>query len=173
MQRRRSELQQPVAGLFSTPREERQKRAIPALRAIRAKLLKGWCEGALARDRGGYPVTLADDRKVATAWSLYGAAKFLPLSRYSIPDVEYALSELRRAAFPRSLQQVNDFGGRADCLVVIDRALHACGAEHRGGWKVTNHTEAAMPMHRETRAPQRAASSAPAATPPGARRLAS
>lgn len=123
----------------------------------------------MARDAAGNPVDLLTEHHHAVKWSLYGAPKWL--RRFDLLHVEFAYSELRRAAFPRTLQQANDFGNRHEALMVVDKALHACGFQRRGGWSVSK--EGAMPVHRETRAALGAASSAPAATPPGARRLAS
>jgi len=109
----RSELQQPVAGLFSTPRPERKRRALPLLRELR---------GAVA---GGF--------------SLLGSLSALPVC----VEREFARSELRHALLPgMELEQLDRHGDTALRLWFIDRALRECGALHRGGHHVTTRSVA-------------------------------
>lgn len=105
----RSELQQPVAGLFSTPRPERQARALPLLRELRALVARGS--------------------------SLTEALCSLPIG----VEREFARSELHRAVLliGGELEQLDRWGDTTLRLWFVDRALRNCGALHRGGHHVT------------------------------------
>lgn len=106
---RRSELQQPVAGTFSTPRPERQRRAVPVLRQVRSL--------------------------VADGGSLLGSLVSLPIGS----EREFARNELRRAVLliGSDLEQLDRWGDTTLRLWFVDRALRNCGALHRGGHHVT------------------------------------
>lgn len=110
MHQRRSELQQPVAvALFSTPRPERQRRALSVLRELRDRVAVG---GKVLAELAGLPVLI---------------------------EREFARFELRRA-LPQGLEleALDRDGDTALRLWLIDRALKACGALHRGGHFVTS-----------------------------------
>lgn len=109
----RSELQQPVAGNFSTPRPERQRRALPLLRELRSAVARG---GKLIDSLSALPVCV---------------------------EREFLRAELRRALLPGlELEQLDRHGDTALRLWFVDAALRACGALHRGGHHVTTRSVA-------------------------------
>lgn len=105
-----SELKQPVAaGLFSTPRDERQARALPVLQQVR--------------------------RLVAGGKGLLEALREQPVG----VEREFARAELYRAVLRISgeIEQLDRWGDTTLRLWFVDRALRNCGALHRGGHHVT------------------------------------
>lgn len=107
MPRSRSDLQQPVALLFSASRPERRRRAVPVLRALRSL--------------------------VADGKPLLEALPSLPVS----VDREMARAELVYAFPCVDLEQFDRWANTALRLALIDKALVACGVLHRGGHHVT------------------------------------
>lgn len=109
MHQRRSELQQPVAPLFSCPRPERQRRALPVLRELRNAVSLG---KPLLVELASLPVRI---------------------------EREFARFELRSALLPGlELESLDRHGDTTLRLWLVDRALKACGALHRGGHHVTS-----------------------------------
>ena len=107
---RSSETQQPVAPLFSTPRDERQVRAVPVLRQMRRLVLSG--------------------RQTKVLEALHAAGDGL--------EREYARHELIRALAPiTEIGLLQQWGDANLVLWAIDKALVACGATHRGGHLVS------------------------------------
>jgi hypothetical protein len=108
VQHPRSELQRPVEGLFSTPRPERQQRALRILRELRGLVAR---DGLILPSLGSLEVCV---------------------------EREFARSELRRALLPGlELEQLDRHGDLTLRLYFVDRALRACGALHRGGHLVS------------------------------------
>lgn len=107
MPRSRSELSQPVAPLFSTPRPERKRRAVPVLRALRSLVAEGM--------------------------PLLQALPSLPIGSAR----EFARAELVRVFPVVDLEQFDRWGDVELRLWLIDKALVACGVLHRGGHHVT------------------------------------
>jgi hypothetical protein len=104
----RSELLRPVAPqLFSTPRPERQRRALFVLRRLRSLVA------------GGLP--------------LLQALVKLPIGL----EREFARCELVRAFPIVELERFDQWGDTALRLWLIDKALSACGGRFRGGHHVT------------------------------------
>lgn len=106
-----SELSQHVAGVFSTPRDERQARALPLLRELRASVVRG---ASLTDALGSLPVGV--EREFARAEI-----------RYTVLFVGAELEQLDRAA-DTTLR-----------LWFVDRALRSCGGVRSlvGGHYVT------------------------------------
>jgi hypothetical protein len=104
---------QPVAPLFSTPRAERQRRALPVLRRMRMLVLSG--------------------KHVKLYAALFAAAGAELLVR------EFARHELVRAMLPGwDVAVIDAFGDANLVLWLVDRALAACGFVHKGGFRVSS-----------------------------------
>jgi hypothetical protein len=122
------------------------------LRNARARIVRGWCQHASARDGDGRIVEPWDDS--ARSWSLLGAVvavtepKRLERGDLSIDELRRALGALAQLIPDPSLEHWNDERGRtaADVLDVLDRATTiADGGAARGDQSTSAATASSRP----------------------------
>jgi hypothetical protein len=94
-----------------------------ALRAVRARLVRGWSQGANARDGAGRAVGIASDE--AEAWSLLGAFALAATDGIPLRHVPVALRALADVTQARSLNDWNDAPSRnkEEVLSALDSAI--------------------------------------------------
>lgn len=107
------------------------------LRAARAYLVRGWCQGAPARDADGRPVL--SSHPTAASWCLLGATARAAADVGALGSAAHFEADARLAAVARSradgwgardvVALVNDrLRTQAEALALVDAALAGVGA---------------------------------------------
>ena len=98
---------------------------LEVLKAARAKIEKGWTQGAMARDKNGVALSCSDQD--AACWCVMGATMAVT---HDIPTTNAAIGFLRLAVGDFA-PRWNDTPGRtqAEVLAAFDKAIELCEKE--------------------------------------------